>query len=351
MHEVFAPARGARPRGDARSCRRSRAAAARDEIDAIRFERIGALPTYYPRAAARCARATRRGEFDVVVECLNKLPFLAPLYSARPVLGLCHHLFGSHRVPPGRRGRSPRPSWRVERAIPLAYRRAPIVAISESTRDDLVARGMPAAQVEVQHPGDPAARHAARADRASASRSSSTSGGSRPTSASTSCSRRSRGSPPRRPASGSRCSGAAPSARASSGAPRRSGSAIAWCSRASSPDAERDAWLARARVCVCASRKEGFGLTVIEANALGHAQRRERRAGAARHRAPRGDGLPGRRRSTRAVRGADRRRCSATTRWPSACRAPRSPGRSASTGTGAAAAMERSLARVAASGA
>jgi glycosyltransferase involved in cell wall biosynthesis len=34
-------------------------------------------------------------------------------------------------------------------------------------------------------------------------------------------------------------------------------------------DAERDAWLARARVCVCASLKEGFGLTVIEANAVG----------------------------------------------------------------------------------
>jgi glycosyltransferase involved in cell wall biosynthesis len=35
------------------------------------------------------------------------------------------------------------------------------------------------------------------------------------------------------------------------------------------PDPERDAWLARSRVCVCASRKEGFGLTVIEANAVG----------------------------------------------------------------------------------
>ena len=34
-------------------------------------------------------------------------------------------------------------------------------------------------------------------------------------------------------------------------------------------DAERDAWLARSRVCVCASHKEGFGLTVIEANAVG----------------------------------------------------------------------------------
>ena len=129
-----------------------RGGAARDEIDAIQFERVAPLPTYYPRAAARCAAATRRGEFDVVVECLNKLPFLAPLYSARPVLGLCHHLFGATAFR--------QVAWpialavvAVERAIPRAYRRAPIVAISESTRDDLVARGIPAAQVEVQHPG------------------------------------------------------------------------------------------------------------------------------------------------------------------------------------------------------
>jgi len=34
-------------------------------------------------------------------------------------------------------------------------------------------------------------------------------------------------------------------------------------------DDDRDRWLARARVCVCPSAKEGFGLTVIEANAFG----------------------------------------------------------------------------------
>lgn len=34
-------------------------------------------------------------------------------------------------------------------------------------------------------------------------------------------------------------------------------------------DEERDALLARTRVCVCPSEKEGWGLTVIEANATG----------------------------------------------------------------------------------
>jgi glycosyltransferase involved in cell wall biosynthesis len=241
--------------------------AARDEIDAIRFERIASLPAYYPRAAARCAGATRRGEFDVVVECLNKLPFLAPLYSARPVLGLCHHLFGGTAFR--------QVAWpialavvAVERAIPAAYRRAPIVAISESTRDDLVARGISAAQVEVQHPGirRPEAQPAPIATR----------------------------EPlvvyvgrlaaykrievvldavaqlvPRHPALRLALLGRGAERvrlehRADALGIREHVEFAGFVS-----DAERDAWLARARVCVCASRKEGFGLTVIEANALG----------------------------------------------------------------------------------
>ncbi|TMA32339.1 MAG: glycosyltransferase family 4 protein [Deltaproteobacteria bacterium] len=144
--------------------------AERGELDGVRFERIAPLPTFYPRAAARCARATRRGEFDVVVECLNKMPFLAPLYAARPVLGLCHHLFGGTAFR--------QVAWpvaaavvAVERAIPLAYRRAP------RSRCSTPASGVP--------------RRSLRRSRG-ASRSSSTSDGSRPTSGSTSCSTRSR---------------------------------------------------------------------------------------------------------------------------------------------------------------
>jgi glycosyltransferase involved in cell wall biosynthesis len=241
--------------------------AERGELDAIRLERVAPLPTYYPRAAIRCARATRRGDADVVVECLNKLPFLAPLYSARPVLGLCHHLFGATAFR--------QVAWpvaaavvAVEHAVPRAYRRAPIVAISESTRDDLVARGIAAGQIEVQHPGI-----------------------RRPETAAAPIAQR----PPlvvyvgrleaykridlvldaiaqlaaRRPGLKLALLGR--------GAERprleRHAAALGIADRVEFAgfvsDAERDAWLARSRVCVCASRKEGFGLTVIEANALG----------------------------------------------------------------------------------
>jgi glycosyltransferase involved in cell wall biosynthesis len=43
--------------------------------------------------------------------------------------------------------------WAAERPLPWAYRRAGFHAISESTRDDLVARGVPRSQIRVIHPG------------------------------------------------------------------------------------------------------------------------------------------------------------------------------------------------------
>ena len=266
VHEVF---RRLAARGHAVTQRVSsfQGGAARDEIDAIRFERVGALPLYYPRAIARCASATRRGEFDVVVECLNKLPFLAPLYAARPVLGLCHHLFGDTAF---LQVAWPIAAavWSTERAIPRVYRNAPIVAISESTRDDLLARGVAPAQVEVQHPGirrpeaspqpiarrEPLVVYVGRLEpykridvvleaiaRLAARRSD------------------------------------LRLALLGRGAERarleRRAVALGISDRVTFTgfvsDAERDGWLARARVCVCASTKEGFGLTVIEANAVG----------------------------------------------------------------------------------
>jgi glycosyltransferase involved in cell wall biosynthesis len=126
--------------------------AERETIDGMQVRRVGALPFYYLRAAAVCARESRRGKADVVVECLNKLPFLSPLYTRVPVLALCHHLFGEAAF---RQVSWPVAAtvWSVERLIPRIYRRERFVAISESTRDDLVRRGIAPERVEVQHPG------------------------------------------------------------------------------------------------------------------------------------------------------------------------------------------------------
>jgi glycosyltransferase involved in cell wall biosynthesis len=118
----------------------------------MRVRRFGRIRHYYPRVVAACARETRQGRYDVVVDCLNKLPFQSPLYSAVPVVAIAHHLFGASAFQ--------QVAWPVaatvfamEKMIPTVYRHVPFVAISESTREDLVERGLPRENIEVHHCG------------------------------------------------------------------------------------------------------------------------------------------------------------------------------------------------------
>lgn len=127
-------------------------AAPREQIDGISIERRGPLPFFYASVPARVRRAARLEAFDLVIECLNKVPFYAPLYSPIPVLALCHHLFGHTAFD--------QVSWPIAAAVVLsesglarAYRDCAFLAISESTRDDLLQRGIPAEHIRVSHPG------------------------------------------------------------------------------------------------------------------------------------------------------------------------------------------------------
>lgn len=102
------------------------------------------------RSAVRHALAAERP--DVLVEDINKLPlFLAGLTDV-PLGVIVPHLFGAaafHEAP----WPVATAVWLAERPLPRAYRRAGWHAISESTRDDLVMRGVPRARIRVIHPG------------------------------------------------------------------------------------------------------------------------------------------------------------------------------------------------------
>jgi glycosyltransferase involved in cell wall biosynthesis len=106
---------------------------------------------------------------DLVVEDVNKAPCYAPWFTPAPVGVVIPHLFGTTAF----REANPVVALYVlalEFLIPLAYARCRFLVISESTRDDLVQRGIPAGQVQVVHCGvdhgryrtDPAAQKAAR---------------------------------------------------------------------------------------------------------------------------------------------------------------------------------------------
>jgi glycosyltransferase involved in cell wall biosynthesis len=97
-------------------------------------------------------RALSGEPFDLVVDVINKIPLYLPLFSRRPVLALVHHLFGETAF----LETNPVVAsyvWLGERPLAAAYRHTPFVAISNSTREDLIERGIPAENVEIAHVG------------------------------------------------------------------------------------------------------------------------------------------------------------------------------------------------------
>ncbi|NOT35162.1 MAG: glycosyltransferase family 4 protein [Candidatus Eisenbacteria bacterium] len=89
---------------------------------------------------------------DLVVEDINKVPCFAPRATRAPVGVIVPHLFGTTAF---REANALIAAYVVmlERRIPSAYRDAPFVVISDSTRDDLIARGIAAERITVVHCG------------------------------------------------------------------------------------------------------------------------------------------------------------------------------------------------------
>jgi glycosyltransferase involved in cell wall biosynthesis len=89
---------------------------------------------------------------DLIVEDINKAPCLTPWCTRAPVAVIVPHLFGATIL----RETAPPIALYVlalEALIPFVYRRCRFVAISESTRDDLIHRGVDAARITVVHCG------------------------------------------------------------------------------------------------------------------------------------------------------------------------------------------------------
>jgi glycosyltransferase involved in cell wall biosynthesis len=128
------------------------AGAARTRVDGLDVTRVGGRHSFalLGRGAVRRAIAERRP--DVLVEDVNKLPLFLAGITDVPMGVIVPHLFGTTAF-----DEAPWPLaaavWLAERPLAQAYRRAGFHAISESTRDDLIDRGVPPGRIRVIHPG------------------------------------------------------------------------------------------------------------------------------------------------------------------------------------------------------
>lgn len=121
-------------------------------IDGLTVRRIGGRHTFTLRARSALRQELRRGQYDLVVEDINKLPLYLPTLTRLPIYVIIPHLFGTTAF---REAAWPVASvvWLSERPIPRVYRGQAFHAISESTRDDLVRRGVNREAIRVIYPG------------------------------------------------------------------------------------------------------------------------------------------------------------------------------------------------------
>lgn len=97
-------------------------------------------------------RLSRRFEPDVVVDDINKIPFWTPLYVHRPLLCISHHFFGRsifREVDPIRGMYV----YAAEKLVPFVYRQQHFAVVSESTRDEFISRGFPPEQLTIVYNG------------------------------------------------------------------------------------------------------------------------------------------------------------------------------------------------------
>jgi glycosyltransferase involved in cell wall biosynthesis len=114
--------------------------------------RMGTRATVFPRAMLAVLRGVGR-DADVVLEVINGITFLTPLWLRKPRVAMIHHVHRELFMQ-----EFPRTGgllFRVLERWPLRlfYRRTPFLTISDAARDDLVREGIPRENITVEYLG------------------------------------------------------------------------------------------------------------------------------------------------------------------------------------------------------
>lgn len=133
-------------------CGRAPGQPAASNADGLRIFRAGGTYGVYARAALAYLRRFR-GRVDLIVDGENGIPFFSPFYSRVPRIVLVHHVHREvfeHQLPwpLAQLG-----MWLEGRLMPFVYRRDWFVAVSESTRRDLLELGVSEDRLAVIHNG------------------------------------------------------------------------------------------------------------------------------------------------------------------------------------------------------
>ncbi len=122
-------------------CSRYNGAADEEMIDGIRIVRRGKRNTFNFVVPSEYKKLRDEKEFDVVIDDINKIPFYTPLYVKEPILAIVHHFFSRTiylEVPFLQASYV----YLSEKLVPFIYRNTPFAAVSESSRQELIDAGI-----------------------------------------------------------------------------------------------------------------------------------------------------------------------------------------------------------------
>lgn len=121
---------------------------AEEDIDGIKIIRSGHRNFFNFWVPFLYRKYSNANRYDVVIDDINKIPFYSPLFVKEPLIGIIHHLFGT--------------SIFIESSLPIAlyvttaellipkvYRNIPMAVVSNSTKQELVQKGFSADQVDL----------------------------------------------------------------------------------------------------------------------------------------------------------------------------------------------------------
>lgn len=123
-----------------------------ETIEGIRIVRRGNRYNFNLVASKYLKELVARNDFDVLIEDINKIPFYTPRYLDIKTLVVIPHLFATtvfHEI----NFVMASYIYLAERPVVRYYRGLPFNVISESTRQDLIARGIPGDDISVIHCG------------------------------------------------------------------------------------------------------------------------------------------------------------------------------------------------------
>jgi glycosyltransferase involved in cell wall biosynthesis len=121
-------------------------------IDGIKIYRVGSRNTFNFHVPKAYKKITKRENVELVIEDLNKIPFFGGLFIKEKRIAFIHHLFGK-TIYTETNPLFASYVYFSEKLVPKHYKNVPVIAISESSKSEIVEMGIPKKNVKIIYNG------------------------------------------------------------------------------------------------------------------------------------------------------------------------------------------------------